>query len=93
MLNEAYESKSDYHIEFRLLLRPSRTYRWVVANAKAVKDESNNVKAWVGTLTDINDSKITYSQAEERFEREIQSNIDKIRELEAELAVHRTNNE
>ncbi|MDB5665674.1 PAS domain-containing protein [Cypionkella sp.] len=45
-----------YEIEYRLR-HNSGEYRWVLGRARAVRDDSGQIVRWLGTCTDINDTK------------------------------------
>ncbi|RUT30942.1 PAS domain S-box protein [Arsenicitalea aurantiaca] len=53
---EALETGEPYHIEYRLR-HHSGVYRWVLGRALPIRDETGTIQRWIGTCTDIDDSK------------------------------------
>ncbi len=58
----ALSSGSAYESEFRIMLADGQ-YRWMLANAVALKDPDGTIRGWVGSVSDIHDRK----QAEEKL--------------------------
>ena len=52
-----------YEIEYRLRHR-SGDYRWTLGRALPVRDRSGEIVRWIGTCTDIDESKRTADQTE-----------------------------
>ncbi|MFN2454635.1 MAG: PAS domain-containing protein [Pyrinomonadaceae bacterium] len=53
----AWRDGEGYEIEYRFYSRPQKVYRWFLARATPVRDESGKVTQWVGTCTDIEEQK------------------------------------
>ncbi len=66
----------DYEIEYRLK-HHSGEYRWTLGRALAVRDEAGKIIRWIGTCTDINESKIAADQTE-LMSRELSHRIKNI---------------
>jgi diguanylate cyclase (GGDEF)-like protein/PAS domain S-box-containing protein len=58
----ALSSGSDYQSEFRIMLADGQ-YRWMLANAVALKNADGTIREWVGSVSDIHDRR----QAEEKL--------------------------
>jgi diguanylate cyclase (GGDEF)-like protein/PAS domain S-box-containing protein len=67
-----------YEIEYRLFSRSLGAYRWFLARANTVIDESGCILQWSGTCTDIDDQK--------RFEEEARRHAAELKASRAELA-------
>jgi len=81
----ALESGSTYETEFRLL-RSDGVYRWHLARAVPIPDESGAITAWIGTNTDIDDHKRIserLSESERRFR--LSQNAAGIASLEVDI--------
>ena len=55
--SHAIASGNVYVIEFRIMHKPSRQYRWQAVTAKPIKDEREEIVKWYGISTDIHDTK------------------------------------
>jgi len=53
----AWRAGESYSIECRFYSRPLNLYRWFLARATPVRDDTNGIVQWVGTCTDINDQR------------------------------------
>lgn len=53
----AWRDGEPYEIEYRFYSRTQKVYRWFLARATPVRDESGKVTQWVGTCTDIEEQK------------------------------------
>src|SRR6202043_776685 len=58
-----------YEVEMRLQDGTSGAYRWFLARAMPVRDETGQVVKWFGTTTDIKDQKQTEQRLKESEER------------------------
>jgi PAS domain S-box-containing protein len=79
-----------YEIEYRLKDGQTGTYRWFLARAMPVRDETGHIVRWFGTSTDIEDQKRTEEalrQSQERIRALIDSNIIGITSNEGEEEV------
>lgn len=56
---KCFETGTVYAEELRLWDRSSNFYRWFLSRAVPIEDKTGKVTQWVGTLTDINDRKVT----------------------------------
>lgn len=63
----ALQSGEGYETEFRLR-RADGAYRWHLARAAPIRDESGDIIRWVGTNTDIHDQKEAAATLEQRVE-------------------------
>jgi PAS domain S-box-containing protein len=66
---QAVATSDVYQTEFRLR-RADNTYRWHLARAVKVKDETSDIVKWFGTCTDIEDHKRAEVERTEMLERE-----------------------
>ena len=66
----------DYEIEYRLK-HHSGEYRWTLGRALAVRDAAGNIVRWIGTCTDIHESKLAADQTE-LMSRELSHRIKNI---------------
>ena len=55
---ESIATGQDYEIEYRLR-HVTGEYRWTLGRALPVRDEQGHVLRWIGTYTDIHESKLT----------------------------------
>ncbi len=53
----AWRDGEPYEIEYRFCSRPQNVYRWFLARATPVRDETGKITQWVGTCTNIEDQK------------------------------------
>lgn len=90
-LNKAVSEKRTYHFEFRLFRRSLDAYVWVSASCKPIINEQNEVIYWVGTITDINTTKLSALALDKLYTEQIATRETRIAELEEQLAVHKTN--
>ncbi len=58
-------SGEPYQIEHRLLDQRTGQHRWFLARALPLRDQSNQIQKWFGTLTDIHDQKEVESKLAE----------------------------
>ena len=65
-----------YEIEYRLRHR-SGAYRWTLGRALPVRDEKGQITRWIGTCTDIDESKIV-AERNETLTRELSHRIKNI---------------
>lgn len=70
------ESGEPYEVEYRLR-HNSGDYRWTLARALPVRDRNGGLLRWIGTCTDIDDSK-QLEQQYELFSRELNHRIKNI---------------
>ena len=56
--NYSLKTGEPYEIEYRLKRKEDGEYRWQLARAMPMKDNSGNVIKWFGTCTDIHDQKL-----------------------------------
>lgn len=68
--NEAIKNKAPVEIEYRV--KNQENYAFVVVKGVPVFDKDNNIKEWIGTVTDISQKKIT------EFELKEEININQI---------------
>ncbi|OLY90864.1 PAS domain S-box-containing protein [Cnuella takakiae] len=66
---EAVRSGKVFEIEYRWLHAPSRQYRWVLGRALPLRDEQGNIIKWLGTGTDIHDTRNMAEALEEAVQR------------------------
>jgi sigma-B regulation protein RsbU (phosphoserine phosphatase) len=62
--NAALRSNTPYEVEYRLRNVEDGSYRWFLARAVTILDESGQNPLWVGTATDIDDQKRTRASLE-----------------------------
>jgi PAS domain S-box-containing protein len=55
--NRSLETGEPYEIEYRLR-RHDGVYRWMMGRALPVRDGKGRIERWIGTCTDIHDSKV-----------------------------------
>ena len=55
----------DYHVEHRFLRASDGIYRWHLGTAVPFKNENNEIVAWFGICTDIEDQKIALKNKDE----------------------------
>ena len=82
---QALATGEPYRAEYRLRHR-SGAYRWVLARAQPVRDDSGAIARWYGTCTDIHDLKTaseTISELEERYRLASRATSDAIWEWRA----------
>jgi PAS domain S-box-containing protein len=68
--NESLASGKTYQIEYRFKRVTDGSYRWFLARALPLRDESGNILKWFGTCTDIHDQKRIQEEREELLRRE-----------------------
>lgn len=68
--NESLATGKPFYSEARLKFNNGE-YKWMLNKASCIKNQNNEVVTWVGTLTDIHDSKIKSEQLEESVEMSI----------------------
>jgi PAS domain S-box-containing protein len=78
-----------YELEVRIYHKESDSYRWFLSRSCPIT-ENGKIELWVGTLIDVHDRKASVEQIEQEYEEKIQARLDKIKELEKELEIHRT---
>ncbi|MBY0371291.1 PAS domain S-box protein [bacterium] len=71
----AVETGQPYQIEYRYWDRKTQTYRWHLARALPVRDESGKILRWFGTSTDIHDQK-TLEIEQKKFVSLIENTTD-----------------
>ncbi len=62
---QSLETGADYEIEYRMR-RHDGVYRWLLARAMPLKDESGQIIKWFGTCTDIHDQKMMSDVLEQK---------------------------
>jgi PAS domain S-box-containing protein len=80
------ENKVPYEVECRYR-RHDGEYRWHIARAETIKNESGEVLYWLGTSTDIHDQK----KLSDELERKVQERTNDL--TNANLALRRSNEE
>lgn len=68
--SQSLSSGEDYSVEMRVWHETARSYRWILAMARAARDSTNRIVRWYGTGTDIHAQKIAelaVRESEERF--------------------------
>ncbi|MEO6814383.1 MAG: CheR family methyltransferase [Ginsengibacter sp.] len=55
----------DFYDELRLKRKSDGTYRWHLARATAIKDDTGKIISWVGAATDIHDQKMKEQRKDE----------------------------
>src|SRR5450830_1456832 len=63
--NKSIQSGLPYEIEYRFKREADNTYRWHLARALPIKDNSGKIIKWCGTCTDIQDQKDAYITTEQ----------------------------
>ncbi|HEX6479502.1 MAG TPA: PAS domain S-box protein [Ktedonobacteraceae bacterium] len=74
----ACESGEPYEIEYRLKHGQTGAYRWFLARAMPVRDDTGRIVKWFGTATDIDEQKRTEEalrQSQKRIRALIDSNL------------------
>lgn len=66
----------DYEVEYRLR-HHSGEYRWTLGRALPIRDDKGRIIRWIGTCTDIHESKLTADQTE-LMSRELSHRIKNI---------------
>lgn len=84
------EQKDTHIFELRIFCRPLNAYRWFLCHKTPVFTDEGEIDIWVGTLTDINDSKLSWRESELKYKKLIDERVLKIRELEEELNIHKS---
>lgn len=90
IIRKATLNKEPYEVEVRLLCQDTGEYKWFLSKGKPVF-EGDELKYYVGMSTDINNIKLSVLDMAAVYERETEKRLEKIKELEKELAIHRTN--
>ncbi len=78
--NDAVKSGETYANEFRLR-NAAGEYRWHIARAAPIKDDSGAVMRWIGTNTDIHDQK----EAARELEQRVQERTSQLMQAEESL--------
>ena len=68
--NEARESGLSLEVEHRFLKHTTQEYRWHIVRGVPLKNESGEIKFWVGTCTDVHDIK-NFAKALEDNEKQL----------------------
>jgi len=83
------EKGNPYEIEVRILNKDTGRYRWFVARACPLVDETGK-ELWVGTLIDVHEAKMLLENTTAQYESEIETRTKRIKALEEELKIHQT---
>jgi PAS domain S-box-containing protein len=89
----AASEKRPYQVEVRLKNGKTGQFNWFLSTCNPVFNDNNEIEAWIGTSVDIQHLKDGVQKSYDSYETAIQARLDKIRELEMELAIHRTERE
>ena len=84
---EAFTRKTPYEVEFRFRRRDG-SYRWFLARAVPVMDDSGNLAQWIGTTTDIHERKIVEEalrRSEEQFRFALSRSDISVYQMDADL--------
>lgn len=73
---QACQSGEPYEVEYRLQ-HNSGDFRWILARGLPIRDSNGSIQRWVGTCTDIDESK-QLEQQYELFSRELNHRIKNI---------------
>ncbi len=76
----ALETGEPYTAEYRLK-RSDGTYRWHLARAAAMRDETGEISYWLGTITDIHEQK----QLEARLDEQVRQRTRQLEESVQDL--------
>ncbi len=88
-IEKAVEKQEPYTVEVRLKCCDG-DYRWFLSKATPIFDADGSVDSYVGMSVDINASKLSAFDMEQRYERILEARLSKIKELEQELELHQT---
>jgi PAS domain S-box-containing protein len=84
----AVKTGGDFEFEFRLRRASDRSYRWHLSRAEAMRDDQGKIVQWVGTTTDIDESKsteIALQQAKEAAESASRSKSEFLANMSHEI--------
>ncbi|WP_168380878.1 chemotaxis protein CheB [Modicisalibacter radicis] len=87
---QAIETSTPFHAEFRLYHAPSGGYRWTEVRAGALRDPDGTIHGWVGMNTDINEQKLAeqaLKEINETLEARVQERTQQVRDLASRLTM------
>ncbi|TKD51314.1 PAS domain-containing protein [Sphingomonas baiyangensis] len=79
---------ASFRCEYRLTHAPSHGYRWVLAQAKAVREPDGSISRWFGTCTDIQeivDAREVLTRSREELERAVEERTAQLMAAEEQL--------
>ena len=82
---QAFNSGSDYEIEYRIRRAADGQYRWHLGRALPLRDSSGTIVRWYGTCTDIDDRKQAEAERERLF-HELSQSHEQLKTLSSRLA-------
>jgi PAS domain S-box-containing protein len=91
VIAEAVIKRESYEVEVRLKDGRTGNYKWFLSKARPIYTPNGSLEGYVGTSIDINDRKLSIRDMEAVYEQVIEQRQQKIRELEEELEIHKTN--
>jgi PAS domain S-box-containing protein len=77
------KSGTEYEIEYRFRDRKTGGYRWFLGRAYPVRDEHGRISRWLGTCTDIDDTK--RSEESSRFQAQASAALAELTDTESTL--------
>jgi PAS domain S-box-containing protein len=91
IIKDAVEHKKPYEVEVRLKNGVTGDYKWFLSKAVPVFNAINDITFYVGVSIDIDDTKRSIRDMEAVYEKTLNDRLERIKELETELEIHRTN--
>lgn len=89
IIQKAVENQEPYSVEVRLKCCNGE-YRWFLSKATPIFDADGSVDSYVGMSMDINDSKLSATDVEAKYQRILEARLGRIKQLEQELKIHQT---
>src|SRR5579871_1380622 len=87
-ISEAKSGKGVLNVELRLKNGTTSVYRWHLARAVPVQNQSGEVSQWIGTFTDVHDSKLflnTMQRLNEELETRVRVRTEELVSVNREL--------
>lgn len=86
----AVAKREAYEVEVRLRSAKTGTYKWFLSKARPIFDIDGSLLNYVGISTDIDSIKLSMYDMEKIYENEMDKRLRKIKQLEEELNIHKT---
>jgi PAS domain S-box-containing protein len=86
----AASAKKGYEVEVRLKDGKTGEYKWFLSKACPIFNSAGEVQSYVGTSVDIHERKVAVRNMEEVYSKILTQRQERIKELEAELEIHKS---